>query len=61
MVVRSYGNNHDNNRDRLSRLVNGKDLVIRTARNDLSAMAEKGLVKKVGTGDRNTAYVLAEI
>lgn len=33
----------------------------RTARNDLSAMAEKGLVKKVGTGDRNTAYVLAEI
>jgi ATP-dependent DNA helicase RecG len=33
----------------------------RTARNDLSVMVEKGLVKKVGTGDRNTAYVLAEI
>ncbi len=32
VVVGSYGNNHDNNRDTLSRLVNGKDLHILTAR-----------------------------
>ena len=33
----------------------------RTARMDLTGLIEKGIVKKTGSGDRDAAYILAEI